>query len=157
MEFLKKIGKRINELLVEEWALQGHKMPSSKFEGEMETRIEKEGDTYILQGLSVYYARFINQGVSSSQIKSPYAPPRIKGLTKYVLSRMGIGGSQGVAIAYAIATKHKQEGMPTKDSYQYSDTGKRTEFIEDTFKKAEREIDEVFEQELSNYVVSILP
>lgn len=157
MEFLKTIGEKVNKLLIEEWELQGHKMNESKFERELEAEVYSEGNTKGVRGLGVGYARFVNQGVSKSQIKYPYAKARIEGLTKYVLNRMGIGGAQGVSIAFAIANKHKKEGMPTDSSKKYSKTGKRTEFIEEAFKKGEKEIDEIVEGELSNYVVSILP
>lgn len=163
MEFLKTIGEKVNKLLIEEWELQGHKMNESKFERELEAEVYSEGNTKGVRGLGVGYARFVNIGVSADRI--PFGGRKtgaktsayIQGLIKYVLNRMGIGGAQGVSIAFAIANKHKKEGMPTDNSKKYSKTGKRTEFIEEAFKKGEKEIDEIVEGELSNYVVSILP
>lgn len=163
MEFLKTIGEKVNKLLIEEWELQGHKMNESKFERELEAEVYNEGNTKGVRGLGVGYARFVNVGVSADRI--PFGGRKtgaktsayIQGLIKYVLNRMGIGGAQGISIAFAIANKHKKEGMPTEKSKKYSKTGKRTEFIEEAFKKGEKEIDEIVEKELSTYVVSILP
>jgi hypothetical protein len=170
MEFLKTIGEKVNKLLIEEWELQGHKMNESKFERELEAEVYSEGNTKGVRGLGVGYARFVNVGVSADRI--PFGGRKtgaktsayIQGLIKYVLNRMGIGGAQGISIAFAIANAHKEQGMPTwkggksgRGSYAYTKTGKRTEFIEEAFKKGEKEIDEIVEGELSNYVVSILP
>jgi glutathione peroxidase-family protein len=50
---------------------------------------------------------------------------------------MKLQGSQAAKVAYRILQKQSVEGNPTKDSYQYSKTGKRTEVLKETFKKNE--------------------
>ena len=169
MEFLKRIGEKVNKLLIEEWELQGHKMNESKFESELEAKVYNEHGTRGVRGFGVGYAKFVNRGVNPQNIPfgrktGAKTSAYIQGLIRYVLNRMGIGGQQGISIAFAIANAHKEQGMPTwkggksgRGSYAYTKTGKRTEFIEEAFKKGEKEIDEIVEGELSNYVVSILP
>lgn len=62
-----------------------------------------------------YYWTFLDKGVKASQIKSPFAPARIKGLIEW-LGRKGVAGSDKIirGIAYAIAYTHGKKGMPTR-------------------------------------------
>ena len=164
MEFLKRIGEKMNKLLIEEWELQGHKMDQSKFESELEYETYQDGTSMGVIGRSVYYAGIINRGVPSERI--PYkrgsgakTSKYIDGLIDYVLRRMGIAGAQGVSIAFAIANKHKKYGMPSLTDYkgrQLSQTGKRTEFIEEAFKRGETEIDEIVGSELDGYIKRLI-
>jgi len=64
--------------------------------------------------LGNHYWRFVDKGVSASDIKSPFAPARINGLIKWLMRKgIGSGNKQIRSIAYAIASTHGKKGMPT--------------------------------------------
>lgn len=91
------------------------------------------------------YAITLNDGVPAENI--PFSPGSgagkslyIDGLIEYFRSK-GFG-DQAKGIAFATAWTHKREGMPTRGSYKYSSSGKRTGFIEDAYDKKE---DMIFE------------
>jgi hypothetical protein len=56
---------------------------------------------------------------------------------------MGASDKEALGIAFAIASKHKREGMPTRASARFSQTGKRTGFIEVALLSKEQEIEQV--------------
>lgn len=151
MEVLKKLGEKVIEVLKKEFEQQGHSL-----NGALEESLEAKPYDKGVEIWGNHYGKYVDEGVTKAQIKSPYAPARIKGLTKYVLSRMGVGGAEGVAIAYAIATKHKEEGMPTTDSYTYSKTGRRTGFIDDALMKNDTELNEIIGNLFTDYVLKRL-
>jgi hypothetical protein len=96
-----------------------------------------------------------NQGVPANKI--PYYPGSgrkeseyIKGLIKYVKLRMGKSDKEAKGIAFAIASKHKKEGMPTKNSVtKHSKTGRRTGFIEIALEKKEAEMANLINRAIS--------
>ena len=59
---------------------------------------------------------------------------------------------QAKQVAFAIAMKQKQEGMPTSDSFRYSSTGKRTRWIQETMLRTRGKIQE----RLFNYMDVVL-
>ena len=142
---MKKLGEEINSKMVDQFALQGHKMTGA-FEESLEVLPDQTG----VSGMGNTYGIYVNIGVKASEIKYPYARARINGLANFVRFRMGIDGKEGLSIAYAIATKHAQEGMPTEGSYKYSDNGKRTDFIDDAI--AEVDIEEILLQEFVSII-----
>jgi hypothetical protein len=58
---------------------------------------------------------------------------------------MGKSEKEAKSIAFAIASKHKKEGMPTKTSARFSKTGKRTGFIEQALDKNSQKFVELIE------------
>ena len=153
MEVLKELGEKIIEVLIKEFEQQGHSL-----NGALEESLEAKPYDRGVEIWGNHYGKYVDEGVTADRIpysrgsgagKSKY----IKGLTDYVLSRMGIGGAEGLAIAFAIANKHKQEGMPTTDSYKYSKTGRRTGFIDDALMKNDREINDIIGNLFTDYVL----
>ena len=141
-ENLIQIGEAINARLIKYWELQGHIMPGSQFVEQMEIRIDEE--RMVLESYSVHYARFVNTGVPAANI--PFTPGSgrrhskyIEGLYKYVTRRMGLTDREALSVAFAIAHKHKAEGMPTDGSRQHSQTGERTHFLDNAFEEIEDE------------------
>lgn len=141
-EFLQAVAEAINKKLIEYWEMQGHLMTDSKFVQELETVTGL--DPLQIEGFSVGYAKYINRGVSAQNI--PYSrgsgagrSKYIQGLARYVEHRMGLQGKEALSVAFAIANKHKQDGMPTPGSTQYSQTGQRTGFLDNAFAELERE------------------
>jgi hypothetical protein len=140
---LQKLADEISVLAISvvanEWRAQGHELTGSAVK-QMETMVRMEINTLIIEGFVPDYMAINNQGVPANRI--PYYPGSgrkeseyIKGLMKYVQQRMGKSEKEAKGIAFAIASKHKKEGMPTKGSVRFSKTGKRTGFIEQALDK----------------------
>lgn len=141
---LQKLADDISTLAISvvatEWRAQGHELTGSSVK-QMETMIRFEINKLVIEGLVPDYMAINNQGVPANKI--PYYPGSgrkeseyIKGLMKYVQQRMGKSEKESKGIAFAIASKHKKEGMPTKASVtKYSKTGRRTGFIEQALDK----------------------
>ena len=129
---IKALADKISTLaitaIVNEWKAQGHNL-TGKAISEIETVIKMYVHNMTFQGFVLDYMAINNQGVPADRI--PYTPNSgkkeseyIKGLIKYAKVRMGASDKQAKSIAFAIASKHKQEGMPTKNSViKYSKTG----------------------------------
>ena len=64
---------------------------------------------------------------------------------RYAKQKFGASDKESKSIAFAIASKHKKEGMPTKASAKYSSTGKRTGFIETALDKNSQKFIELIE------------
>jgi hypothetical protein len=150
---LEKLAEDISVLAISvvanEWRLQGHELTGAAVK-QMETMVRFEINTLIIEGFVPDYMAINNQGVPANRI--PYYPGSgrkeseyIKGLMKYVQQRMGKSEKESKSIAFAIASKHKKEGMPTKTSAKYSKTGKRTGFIEQALDKNNAKFIELIE------------
>lgn len=131
---LQQIGRLALDAVAIAWKAQGHNLTGKAIQ-ELETRVIDVRGVTIIQGYIVDYMANINEGVPASRI--PYSPGSgartskyISGLIDYVKRRMGKSDREAKSIAFAIASKHKREGMPTKNSARFSSTGKRTGFIE---------------------------
>jgi hypothetical protein len=58
----------------------------------------------------------------------------IQGLIAYALKKLRVRTmTEAKSAAFAIAYTQKKEGMPTSGSLRFSSTGKRTDWISDTF------------------------
>jgi hypothetical protein len=136
-------------VVANEWRLQGHELTGSAVK-QMETMVRMEINTLIIEGFVPDYMAINNQGVTAARI--PYTPNSgrppskyISGLIDYVKKRMGKSDKEAKGIAFAIASKHKREGMPTKTSARFSKTGKRTGFIEQALDKNSAKFVELIE------------
>lgn len=128
------------------WRAQGHEL-TGKAVQELETRITQTAQGYTIDGYVLDYMAHINTGVPADRI--PYSPGSgarsskyIDGLIRYAKLRMGAGSErEAKSIAFAIASKHKREGMPTRSSARFSQTGKRTGFIQEALEGREAEFE----------------
>jgi hypothetical protein len=154
---LQKLADDISLLAItvvaNEWRAQGHELTGSAVK-QMETVVRMEINTLIIDGLIPDYMAINNSGVTADRI--PYYPGSgrkeseyIKGLMKYVQQRMGKSEKESKGIAFAIASKHKKEGMPTKGSLRFSTTGKRTGFIEQALEKNSPKFIELIENAIT--------
>ncbi len=138
------IAQMAIEAVANEWKAQGHNLTGSAIKN-METVIRMETDKIIIDGFVPDYMAINNKGVLATKI--PYYPGSgrkeseyIKGLMKYAKQRFGASDKEAKSIAFAIASKHKKEGMPTIKSQKHSKTGKRTGFIEQALDKKDAEM-----------------
>ena len=154
---LQKLADEISVLAISvvanEWRLQGHELTGSAVK-QMETMVRMEINTLIIEGFVPDYMAINNQGVTAARI--PYTPNSgrppskyISGLIDYVQRRMGKSEKEAKSIAFAIASKHKKEGMPTKTSARFSKTGKRTGFIEQALDKNSAKFIELIENAIT--------
>ncbi len=150
------------------WRAQGHELTGSAVR-DMETRITKTAKGYLIEGYLNDYMAYLNTGITAARI--PYSPGSgartskyIQGLQQYAKQRMGVSDKEALSIAFAIASKHKREGMPTRNSARFSSTGKRTGFVDEALTGKEKEmqdviergIDEAFTLYFNNFIKSIL-
>lgn len=157
---LEQVARLALEAVAIEWKAQGHNLTGKAIQ-ELETRIVERGNSTIIEGYVLDYMATQNTGVPASRI--PYNPGSgarssqyIAGLVDYVQKRMGKSQREAESIAFAIASKHKREGMPTKNSVRFSSTGKRTGFIEAALDGVEPKLAQLIEQgigETINFVV----
>ena len=158
LEGLQKLADDISLLAItvvaNEWRAQGHELSGSAVR-QMETVIREEIASIVIEGYVPDYMAINNQGVPSNRI--PYYPGSgrkeseyIKGLMRYVQQRMGKSEKESKGIAFAIASKHKLEGMPTKNSViKHSKTGRRTGFIEIALEKSSPKFIELIENAIT--------
>ena len=108
--------------------------------------------------LNFYYEDYgvpLDTGVPSNKI--PFSPGSgassskyIDGLIKYVKARMNISGDkEAKSIAFAIAYKHKKDGMSTENSKRFSSSGKRNNWVNNTLERIDDELSELINRTLS--------
>jgi len=148
MEQIDKIKTVVTNALMQEWIAQGHFM-TGKAVSEIEYVVEETfGQTRIIGNMPAHGV-YMDQGVPASRI--PFAPGSgagksayISGLIAYVQKRMNISDmKKAKSIAFAIAHTHKKRGMPSPGSYAFTQTGKRTDWINDAILKNTELIGEI--------------
>jgi len=137
---LQKLADDISLLAItvvaNEWRAQGHELSGSAVK-QMETVVRMEINTLVIDGLVPDY-----MAINTSKY--------IDGLIDYVKRRMGKSDKEAKGIAFAIASKHKKEGMPTKNSViKHSKTGRRTGFIEIALEKNSPKFVELIENAIT--------
>ncbi len=152
----KAIGQEVINLIADEWEKQGHNMTGA-FVAAMTSEAIEEGDTLtinIYDNTQRSYGVILDDGVTADRI--PFYPGSgretskyIAGLESYVQRRMGLSDKDALSIAFAIAYKHKEEGMPTQASSKFSQTGKRTGFVND----ATQQIDEIVRKYVNDAIL----
>lgn len=127
-------SRYINQLIRKEHTAQGHYLT-----GQSENSLDADIHGNEMDGLMVYYARFVNEGVPAASASYKQVPF----LIKYFLQR-GLGAKEAKAAAFATVTVWKKEGMSTQASKRFSQTGARQNFVEAAFAGHNAEIDEYF-------------
>ena len=119
---------------------QGHNNRGSLIRG-FETRVIIFPGIIAGELLMDEYGLILNDGVKPNRI--PYQRGSGRGNSKYITALKAYVRSKGLpeGVAYAIANKQKQEGMPTRASFRFSRTGKRTGAIDIAVKRHAPEIE----------------
>ena len=144
---MKELADLLHKRIIENFVLQGHSL-NGAFEKSLNYVIENGQGFSTITFYGKKYAKYLENGVSAAKI--PYTPHwwptartgkkkslYIEALIRYCQLRKGLDEKEARRMAFAVAYKHKTEGMPTKASYQFSQTGKRTQFITDVLKSDE--------------------
>lgn len=149
----KKVNHEIAEDVKKMLRLQGHYL-TGELERSFEELILTAENHISLIATSKKYGEYLEDGVPANKI--PYNPGSgaksskyISALQQYVKLRMGISeDKKALSIAFAIAKKHKAEGMGTKKSIEHSSTGKRIEAIKDTFVNNDNRYGQMIDKEV---------
>lgn len=141
-ETLNKVGQILDDAIIEQFALQGHKMT-----GAFEASLQRRNGVNDIECQAVNYGNFVNLGVRADQIRYPFAKARIDGLQNFVKHRITQDDKLSRHIAYAIAAKHAKVGMPTPESARFSQNGKRTDFIDDALEQTDEQITDIIMDE----------
>lgn len=132
----------INEVIRKEMIAQGHHLTGA-MEDSLEAEFSKQGNADIMEGFAAYYSQFVNDGFSAKSASMKQFPF----LVEYFIQRgypaySSSGGLTASSLAAMTIHKWMKEGMPTQSSKRFSETGSRTNMIENAFIGAQAEIDE---------------
>ena len=157
---LQQIANLALQAVAIEWKAQGHNLTGNAIQ-QLETRIVEISGATVIEGYVIDYMANINAGVTASNI--PYSPGSgarsskyISGLIDYVKRRMGKSDREAKSIAFAIASRHKREGMPSKNSARFSSTGKRTGFIEAALDGVEPKLAALIERGIEESIIFVI-
>ncbi|GAI01423.1 unnamed protein product [marine sediment metagenome] len=156
-----KIGEIAVEAVKLELAAQGHRLTGALIDS-VTYQVKQTATGAMIEGLLLDYGIPVNTGVPASRI--PYSGGRsgggasayIRGLQLFAQLKFRVSKKEALGIAFAIANKHKKEGMPTQRSKRFSKTGKRTGAIQDGLQNVERQIQEVINEVMTIYINGIM-
>lgn len=146
-EEFERLVSDLIEALRDEYKEQGHVLTGrliKNIDSEIrETARAFEGEITLLP-----YARYLESGVKAQNI--PYSPGSGKKSSKYIEAlidyfiKRGRNQKEAKRAAFATATKHKREGMPTRSSFRFSKNGRRKFAIRETIEGEGKKIIEKF-------------
>jgi len=137
---------------------QGHKLTGALIRS-VDFKIERtpgggiEGTVFLN-----YYGEFVNTGVKAARI--PFSPGSGRKSSKYIdalvsyFKLRGVNGPEARRAAFATAMKHKKEGMPTRASRRFSNTGRRTGALNVAVEKASPKIFNAIEDNLERILLA---
>lgn len=145
----RKLGKKLIADLQQELRDQGHYLTGT-LERSMKNFQTENGVKVDSEVVALDYLKKLDEGVPGYQIDES----DIAGLTRYAQLRFGKTGKAAVKAAIAIARAHRREGMPTKNSYQFSKNGERLDAIENSYdtKGNEKLIEQGISEEIDAYI-----
>lgn len=150
---LNSIGEVVKKAIIYNFKLQGHVMTGDL----IDTINYKIEQTDIVGRIDFYmndYGIYQNYGVKASQIKKPFAKPRIEGLQRFAKIKLGISDEkEALRVAFAIAKKQSIEGMPTNNSRAM---GKKTGAINDALKDTEKEIEKMISVAMEDVITTLI-
>jgi hypothetical protein len=147
---IKRIDLEYQDNLKKELRDQGHYLTGA-LERSISSKHISAGGKTVIEGQALDYAEDLFEGIRPEHI-NPNDPAYIKGLTEYAQKRFGKSGKSAIKAAVAIARKHSQEGMPTQNSYNYSNTGERLFADVEAFNKNEDVYDQLLETGVSKEI-----
>ena len=150
---LNSIGEVVKKAIIYNFKLQDHVMTGDL----IDTINYKIEQTDIGGRIDFYmndYGIYQNYGVKASQIKKPFAKPRIEGLQRFAKIKLGISDEkEALRVAFAIAKKHSIEGMPTNNSRSM---GKKTDALGDAIKDSEKEIEKMISVAMEEVITTLI-
>ena len=134
--------------LREQILLQGHRLTGSLIKSARANSVVVNEDSAVVRILLNDYGVPLNTGVPAPRIPyGSYTGARvskyIQGLKRFAKLGFRVTDKQALGIAFAIANKHKREGMPTANSFRFSKNGMRTRYVEQTIKNITKDIEKL--------------
>jgi hypothetical protein len=132
----------INDILRKEIIAQGHHLTGA-MEESLSAETSTKGNTEIMEGFAAFYSQFVNDGFPAQSASFKQYPFLLEYFIKRGYPVFSTSGNI-TAGQLAAATIHKwmKEGMPTQASKRFSETGSRTNMIENAFAGNSDKIDE---------------
>jgi len=127
--------RQIQADLRKELTAQGHVL-TGRLRDSIDFEIQETAGGIVARMEAEDYGLVMEFGVSSERIPYTIGGGRRGGTSRYIQGLIrfwnlrGVTGREGVRAAFATAVKHKREGLPTRASFRFSSTGKRTGFIQ---------------------------
>lgn len=163
-----KIGQIAIEAVKLELAAQGHRLTGALIDS-VTYQVKQTATGALIEGLLLDYGIPVNTGVPAANIPyggggrgrtsrsrnirgSSRASAYIAGLKLFAKLRFRVNEKEAQRIAFAIANKHKKQGMPTQASKRFSSTGKRTGAIQDGLANVDDKIQEVINEVMTAYI-----
>ena len=144
---IRQIDLHLELDLKKELRAQGHFLTGALERSIVSKQTSSSGKT-VIEMEALDYADDLFEGIPPEHIDQA----DIAGLTKYAEKRFGLSGKQAIKAAVAIARKHRKEGMPTKNSYQFSSTGERLFANVEAYNKNEAEYASFLETGVSSEI-----
>jgi len=151
-EVVVDIMSEIRDSLRVELERQGHVL-TGRLSESIEFDISADGFSIVGRMYFEDYGIFVETGVTADRIpyggrsgrggKSKY----IQGLITFWEGR-GLSGREAIGAAFATANVHAREGMPSRSSYAFSQTGERTGFVRTVL---ERQSDDITDRIAEKY------
>jgi hypothetical protein len=152
---IKVLDQNLERNLKKELRDQGHYL-TGRLENSVESRISESSNDVSAAVTAEDYINQVNEGIAANEIDLSDVG-YIQGLANYAKLRFGAKSERlAFKIAYAIARKHKQEGMPTRNSYQFSATGERTHAVEESYNNHKTENEEIIEQGIDREIDDLI-
>lgn len=138
--------------LTEKLEIQGHgKRATSKLIQSIESEVEALANVTVGRMYMNDYYVYIEHGIKAGKI--PYRGRTGKGGTSRYIEGLikhfqlkGKGRKESKRAAFATANVQKKEGMPTRNSYKYSQDGTRLGFLSSTLIKNENAVNDILER-----------
>jgi len=154
---VRQLMAELQTTLRAELVAQGHSL-SGNLEKSIDYEIESGADGVTGTMFFEDYGIFVEVGVSAQNI--PYDPtgPARGGTSQYIQGlisfweQRGLTGREAISAAFATAKVHAREGMPTRASGRFSETGERTGFIARTIEKELPKIGAILETEFAQKI-----
>lgn len=143
---IQQLSENLEENLKKELRDQGHYLTGA-LERSIRSDIRQDSRDTTLDVTANDYIQDLEEGIPPEHISADTA--YVMEMAEYARKRFGLQGKAALRAGYAIARKHKQEGMPTKNSYNFSSTGERTAAIEESYFRNRHENEQLVSDGLS--------
>jgi hypothetical protein len=157
---LDKLGDLLKDELARELIGQGHRA-TGRLASSIEYNVTVYANSLALEISYLEYGRYVETGVRADRI--PYGKKTGAKTSKYIQALIewvkikGIAsGLEATGMAFGIARKHKQEGMPTRGSYLFSSNGRRKGFQSYVVNNNAAKIDSILQDGLEATVLAQL-
>jgi len=145
IQLLTNVLEKERQDYIDEFKKQGHSL-SGKTENSFQVDVQEFGGVTVARVFVSEVALYQNYGVKAEKIpfrlgRGAKSSKFIAGLIKFWQLRKGLTAKEALSAAIATARKHKKEGMHTKNSLKFSQTGERTNSLSNRFKTVEQQID----------------